>query len=233
MKSLRSYEIVQYVQERKYCSLPELMEKFHVSSATIHRDVAALVKAGQVRKVHGGVAAAEAASSPVLSGHYRDRLVNNREVKQIIAEAAISEIRDGDIIFLDSSTTVYYLAKLLQNSNFANLTIVTNSVLIIQEFPLFPSNYFLIALGGNYDLQLNAFLGQATMRELEHLSIGKAFLSALGMTPGRIFAAFAPCAALSPLGGGRFFGVNPMCATCAVAVKIVRHLMDKSPTMPA
>ena len=57
MKSLRSYEIVQYVQERKYCSLPELMEKFQVSSATIHRDVAALVKAGQVRKVHGGVAA--------------------------------------------------------------------------------------------------------------------------------------------------------------------------------
>lgn len=183
MKSLRSYEIVQYVKERKYCSLAELMEKFHVSSATIHRDVAALVNAGQVRKVHGGVAAAENVSAPTLSGHYRDRLVNNREVKQIIAEAAISEIRDGDIIFLDSSTTVYYLAKLLQNSNFANLTIVTNSVLIIQEFPLFPSNYFLIALGGNYDLQLNAFLGQATMRELEHLSIGKAFLSALGMTP--------------------------------------------------
>ena len=114
MKSLRSYEIVQYVQERKYCSLPELMEKFQVSSATIHRDVAALVKAGQVRKVHGGVAAVDAAASPVLSVHYRDRLVNNREVKQIIAEAAISEIRDGDIIFLDSSTTVYYLAKLLQ-----------------------------------------------------------------------------------------------------------------------
>lgn len=152
MKSLRSYEIVQYVKERKYCSLAELMEKFHVSSATIHRDVAALVNAGQVRKVHGGVAAAENVSAPALSGHYRDRLVNNREVKQIIAEAAISEIRDGDIIFLDSSTTVYYLAKLLQNSNFANLTIVTNSVLIIQEFPLFPSNYFLIALGGNYDL---------------------------------------------------------------------------------
>ena len=67
MKSLRSYEIVQYVKERKYCSLAELMEKFHVSSATIHRDVAALVNAGQVRKVHGGVAAAENVSASILA----------------------------------------------------------------------------------------------------------------------------------------------------------------------
>ena len=184
MKSLRSFEIVEYVREHKYCSLAELMEVVKVSIATIHRDVAALVRSGQVRKVHGGVAAVEtAAALPALSGHYRDRLINNREVKQIIAEAAMAEICDGDIIFLDSSTTVYYLARLLQKSVFSSLTIVTNSVLIIQEFPLFPPGYFLIALGGNYDLQLNAFLGQATTRELEFLSIDKAFLSALGITP--------------------------------------------------
>ena len=186
MKSLRSYEIVQYVQERKYCSLPELMEKFQVSSATIHRDVAALVKAGQVRKVHGGVAAVDAAASPVLSVHYRDRLVNNREVKQIIAEAAISEIRDGDIIFLDSSTTVFFLAERLLENAFTNLTIVTNSAMIIQNFHKFPSHYVLISLGGTYDPQLNAFLGQAAIRELERLSISKAFVSAFGIDNNRV-----------------------------------------------
>ena len=83
-------------------------------------------------------------------------------------------------LFLDSSTTVYYLAQLLEQSSFSNLTIVTNSVTIIQEFHKFPAHYVRIALGGNYDIQLNAFLGQATLRELEYLEISKAFLSAFG-----------------------------------------------------
>ena len=39
MKSIRSFKLVDYVKARKYCSLAELMEAFHVSSATIHRDV--------------------------------------------------------------------------------------------------------------------------------------------------------------------------------------------------
>ena len=188
MKSLRAYEIVEYVKERKFCSLNELMEKFGVSTATIHRDVASLVRSSRLRKVHGGVAAVapEAALPPHIADHYRERLQNRCEEKLAIAEKALAEIEDGDILFLDSSTTVYYLGRLLQRSNFANLTLVTNSMLIIQEFPLFPANYFLIALGGNYDLQLNAFLGQATLRELERLSIDKSFLSALGMTPDGI-----------------------------------------------
>ena len=98
------------------------------------------------------------------------------------------EISDGDIIFLDSSTTVYYLAHLLEKSSFANLTIITNSVLIIQEFTNFPANYFLVALGGNFDLQLNAFLGQAAMRELEHLRIDKSFISGVGLTEAGVFS---------------------------------------------
>ncbi len=185
MKSLRAYEIVEYVKERKFCSLTELMEKFGVSTATIHRDVASLVRGNRLRKVHGGVAAVnpEAALPAHIADHYRERLRNNCDEKLEIAEKALAEIADGDILFLDSSTTVYYLGRALQHSDFTNLTIVTNSMLIIQEFPLFPANYFLIALGGNYDLQLNAFLGQATLRELEQLSVDKSFFSALGVTP--------------------------------------------------
>ena len=56
MKSLRAFEIVEYIEKHKFCSLAELMEKFHVSQATIHRDVSALVRDGRIRKVHGGVA---------------------------------------------------------------------------------------------------------------------------------------------------------------------------------
>ena len=189
MKNLRTFEMIEFVREKKFCSLADLMEKFQISIATVHRDIAGLVASGKLRKVRGGVAAIERPESLVLTSladHYQERLEANLGVKIEIADRAIREIRDGDIIFLDSSTTVYYLSKALQNAAFSHLTIITNSVLIIQEFPLFPPSYFLIGLGGNYDLQLNAFLGQATLRELENLNLDKAFISALGITSAGI-----------------------------------------------
>lgn len=185
MKSRRLYEIIEYVREHKFSSLNELMKTFQVSTATIHRDIAVLVRENRLKKVHGGVAAVrlEAELPPYIADHYRERLRRDSEEKLLIAEKALAEIADGDTIFLDSSTTVYYLGKLLQQSGWSNLTIVTNSLLIIQEFHLFPPQYFMIALGGNYDLQLNAFLGRATLRQLDELSIDKLFLSALGFSP--------------------------------------------------
>ena len=140
MKSRRIYEIADYVQRQKYCSLQELMDHFNVSVATIYRDVAELVSRHQLRKVHGGVASIESGRYDLTPQrtYYRDRLICNREVKNIIAEKALMEISDGDTVFLDSSTTVYYLSKLICASNISSLTIITNSLLIIQDFPLFP-----------------------------------------------------------------------------------------------
>ena len=77
------------------------------------------------------------------------------------------------------------MAQLLEKTSFSNLTIVTNSVAIIQNFHKYPSHYVRIGLGGSYDLQLNSFLGQATLRELDYLEISKAFISAFGVGDGK------------------------------------------------
>ncbi len=187
MKNLRTIQIAEYINEKKTCTIQELMEKFGISHATIHRDIGALEEQGMIRRVRGGVAALTS-EEPTIFSRYQDRLNRNGEAKLEVARKALDKIEDGDIIFLDSSTTVYFLAKELQKTNFTNLTIISNSLLIIQEFSLFPTNYFLVALGGNYDLQLNAFLGQTTMGDLEKLKIDKAFVSALGITGEGIFS---------------------------------------------
>lgn len=185
MKNLRTFAIVDYLKTKKYCSVGELMEQFHVSPATIHRDIASLVRKNLIQKVHGGVAyidQTEAADKmTVLSSTFQERINWNQNRKRKISEAAVQEIVEGDIIFLDSSTTVFFLAERLLESSFSNLTIVTNSAMIIQNFHKFPPHYVLISLGGTFDLQLNAFLGQAAIRELERLSISKAFISAFGI----------------------------------------------------
>lgn len=188
MKSLRTYEIMDYLKQRKRCSVQELTDRFQVSVATVYRDIAELAARDMVQKVHGGIAINErpallknSASSP-----FQERLRRNRDRKEAIALKALRTIEENDILFLDSSTTVYYLALLLERSSFSNLTIVTNSVTIIQEFHKFPAHYVRIALGGSYDVQLNSFLGQATLRELEYLELSKAFISAFGIANDKV-----------------------------------------------
>ena len=59
MRKLRTLDIVDYVKAKKRCTLAHLMQKFKVSSATIHRDVAELVAAGHLERVRGGGNASE------------------------------------------------------------------------------------------------------------------------------------------------------------------------------
>lgn len=183
MKSIRSFKLVDYVKARRYCSLAELMEAFHVSSATIHRDVAELVQREVFQRVRGGVAFVDNAAAPhgVAASSYVERRAVNASAKERIAHAALAYVEEGDILFLDSSTTVAHLAEELARSAFTSLTVITNSVAVMQLFRRFPAHYVRIALGGNYDPQLNSFLGQSAFRELDRLTITKAFVSAFGV----------------------------------------------------
>ena len=182
MRNLRSYQILDYVKSRKHCSLEELQKRFGVSQATIYRDAAALVARGALQRVRGGVAALErpVAAAPAPNG-YRDRFEWNRAGKERIARKALERVADGDILFLDSSTTVACLARLLADRPFAALTIVTNSVAIVERFAQFPSHWVRIALGGPYDPQLHSLLGQETFRQLDRIAPTKAFVSAYGV----------------------------------------------------
>lgn len=185
MKKMRTYDIIDYVKSKKRASLTELMAKFKVSSATIHRDVAELVASGHLERIRGGVAffpRAHVEGTPTSDGFsYLDRATVNLAAKKKIAAKAISLVTEGDILFLDSSTTTAAFADELSSHLFTNLTIITNSVAIMEKFRKMPRNYVLIALGGNYDPLLNSFLGSSALRELERLTITKAFVSAFGV----------------------------------------------------
>lgn len=185
MKNIRTFAITDYLKKKQYCTLEELMKQFKVSSATIHRDIADLVRRNVVQRVRGGIAfiddSSRASRIGVPASSYSERANVNRAAKETIADEAIRRIAENDIVFLDSSTTVSYLANRIARSSFANMTVITNSVAVMNAFHDFPSHYVLIGLGGTYDAQLNSFLGQGTIRELERLNITKAFVSAFGI----------------------------------------------------
>ena len=181
MDKLRTHLILDYLKEKKRCTLAQLMRRFKVSSATIHRDVAELARRDAVERVRGGLVWNDVGSTKADSGDYLDRVVTHRKGKMKIARKALSLVAEGDILFLDSSTTVYEFARVLRDAGFQHLTIVTNSVSILQNFRKFPPHYVLIGLGGNYDAQLNSFLGESTVEQLSRFNVTKAFVSGFGM----------------------------------------------------
>lgn len=181
MEKLRTRRILEYLRKRKSCTLAELMAKFNVSSATIHRDVEELARRDAVERVRGGLVYNETAPAPQNSSNFSERVVANRQGKCAAARKALTVVREGDIIFLDSSTTVYELALLLRESPLEHLTIVTNSIAVTQNFRKYPPQWVLIALGGNYDPQLNSTLGAAALEQLGRFNLTRAFVSAFGI----------------------------------------------------
>lgn len=181
MDKFRTKQIYEYLKQREMCSFAELMKRFKVSSATIHRYADELSKRDAVTRVRGGLAFNKSEAPREDTTAYLDRVVTNRKSKIAAARRALSAITEGDIVFLDSSTTVYELALLLREANFSHLTIVTNSVSIIGNFRKFPSHYVLIGLGGSYDPHLNSILGSETTAQLSHMNVTKAFVSAFGI----------------------------------------------------
>lgn len=185
MKTLRSLELVDYVKKQKRCSIDELMRHFGISSATVHRDVAELVGREVFQRVRGGVVFVDNADAAVSRNSnpssYAERRAVNTPAKEQIARQALARIAEGDILFLDSSTTVAHLAEELARTAFGSLTVITNSIAVMQHFRHYPAHYVKIGLGGGFDPQLNSFLGQSTFRELERLTITKAFVSCFGV----------------------------------------------------
>ena len=118
----RHEEIMNILERDKSISVNKLSKLLYVSAPTIRRDLSILEEQGKVLRTHGGVVLREAAEKeiPLM---YREE--QNSRSKQVIAEKAASLISDGNVIFLDASSTVAHLVPHLKKFN--DIIVVTNS----------------------------------------------------------------------------------------------------------
>ena len=118
----RQNEILSILEKDRSVSVNKLAKLLYVSQPTIRRDLDTLEKLGKVVRTHGGVVLRETAEKeiPLLL-----REEQNNRPKQIIAQKAQELIKNGDVIFLDASSTVSYLIPHLKK--FSDIIVVTNS----------------------------------------------------------------------------------------------------------
>ncbi len=142
LKNEREQEIIDIMKKSGgFISVGELCERLYTSESSIRRDLTALSNKGLVKRSYGG---AELINYFSNISDFSIRSHYNAEAKKIIAKKAAAMIKEGSTIFLDQSSTAFFLAsELLDNSS---VTIVTNNIEIISMMSR--TNVNLISSGG-------------------------------------------------------------------------------------
>ena len=172
----RRHKIVIQIQEEKKVLVQELAIKFSVTEETIRRDLEKLEDQGILKRTYGGAIVNEGTNVDIPLDM---REVINKEGKVNIAERVEEEIKDGDTIMLDSSSTAYYVAKCLRKSN-KRVTLITNSLKVITDLQDY-KNINLILAGGVFRESSKSFTGKWAQSIIKNYYVNKAIICCKGI----------------------------------------------------
>ena len=172
----RRNEIMEMLKIDDRVKVSMLVDVFGISDVTIRNDLSEMEQQGLLRRVHGG---AVSTKKSYYDMSLNDRMNINKEEKIRIAKACAALIKDGDTLMIDSGTTTRYLAKELAERS--NLTVVTNALLIAQEFA-YNNSVNVILLGGQLDLQYQFAFGNETISQTQKYRADKMVIATDGIS---------------------------------------------------
>ncbi len=173
----RRQKLLELIRSEPGLRVPELAARLDVSEGTIRNDFIALSQTGQVTRVRGGaiILDSRSPSSPAFT----TRASVFSDDKDTIARLASKQVWDGASILLDASTTVYAMARYLQDRR--GLRVITNGIEVGRLLAGNLSNT-VILLGGVLKPDGSSITGSLSERFLRDLNISTAFVSCSGFT---------------------------------------------------
>lgn len=167
----RREAILRLIQERNIVSVPELSQRFRISSSTIRRDLEWLASQGELRRTHGGAVAVE----PCAVGVQRID-----EVARRIGQAAADLVLPGETIFIGPGPLCQVMAQLLCDRT--DITVITNALEI--AWILYQnSDLSLILTGGPVLRPGGALVGQVALKAMDALRADRLVIEVAGVSP--------------------------------------------------
>jgi DeoR/GlpR family transcriptional regulator of sugar metabolism len=155
----------------------EIAKVLNVSEGTIRNDLNALEEEGRVKRVHGGAIVTE--QNQFQNNSFVRRYNQNVAAKTAIARQAALLVNNGDSIFLDASSTCYYLALALSERR--KLRVMTNGFEVARELAQNTSNS-VILIGGVVNNDSSSVTGLLSEQIITEMRIDKAFFSCSGFS---------------------------------------------------
>lgn len=173
----RKQHILKLLKEQGWVDVQGLNQLLGVSESTIRRDLNELEESRLLKRTHGGAVPVTPVNHEPT---FEAKSGSGKEVKRALAVRAAEEIREGDVIILDSGTTMLYLA--IELKRFNRLTVITNSLPIAQELHS-NEGIELIVLGGSMRKGILSFVGPLAEQNISQFYVDKAFIATNGIHP--------------------------------------------------
>ena len=187
MSKDREKSILEILVKEKKATVADLAARLYISTPSIRRDLASLEKQKLIRRVHGGAVIDESAVSqiklPFLVREYEES-----SAKTQMAKMAIELVKDGDVIFLDASTSAYNIIPLLREKR--DILVITNGVKALQmlaqmEIPT-------VSTGGELVGSCMALVGEDACDTVRKYKADVFFFSCRGMSEDGDLTDIAP-----------------------------------------
>ena len=157
LKEERHRHILDLLQRDGKVLAADLAARLGMSEDTARRDLSELDSAGVLQRVHGGALP----RPPSIPYMLRDN--EGDTVKRAMAEVAAGLVRDGQVIVMDSGTTVLAVARCLPAT--LRATVITNSVPLAAVLSHHPTVEVRV-VGGTLNKAAQALLGVPAVEAL-------------------------------------------------------------------
>ena len=168
--------IIDELRRQDEVTVSRLSELLGVSDVTIRKDLQQLEDQGYLTRVRGG---AVFSGRGQLELRFAARQQLALDEKRRLATRAAQFVNPGATVFLDGSTTVFQMTRLLRNIQ--GLTVVTNGLYAALELSFAPE-ITTIVVGGTLRKQSSSLVDLLTPELLRRLHVDVAFVSCRGFT---------------------------------------------------
>jgi DeoR/GlpR family transcriptional regulator of sugar metabolism len=175
----RRSAIAELLREGGAITVTEVETRFGVSPMTARRDLGELERQGVARRTHGG---AVLPSISAQEDSFAQRVEVATEAKASLAEAAVAMLTPRETIYLDSSSTAYYVARRIVDAGLG-VTVITNSLPVMDAVAAGETpNIKLIGIGGTLRPLTRSYVGPYSVHTILGHFADRLFLSVKGVT---------------------------------------------------
>lgn len=166
----RRNNILLEVQTHNKVLVNNLSEKLNVSPLTIRRDLQVLEEEGFIERFYGG-------ARSKVNKNLNNNISRKLKITTAIAQFSSQYVEDNDMIFINSSKTVYQMIPYITSNN---VTIITNNghVLSLEQKP----NVSIFLTGGEVNQIKKSLTGEFALGILNKVNATKCFLGCSGIT---------------------------------------------------
>ncbi len=175
LKAERQQKILDMISKEGYVTVEQIGRALYVSEPTARRDLNEMARQRLIIRSHGGATLRPEHNAEVPIDF---RNTYHTKSKQKIAKVAASLIKEGDVIFIDASTTSLHILEHIKA--IGNITVITNSIQATQF--LRNSGLTVYSTGGKMLDNSLAYGGSIAEDTLKRFNIDLMFFSSYGIT---------------------------------------------------